>query len=92
MNEFKPDNKMEQLARLSEKQPELFAQLPAATKISLGIYESAKPTANNGLSADDRLRLAGLKQSVARDVLSPQQRIAKSLEILELEKNNDTHK
>jgi hypothetical protein len=87
MNEFKPDNKMEQLAQLSEKQPELFAQLPAVTKMSLGIYESAKPT-TNGLSADDRLRLAGLKQRIAQDILSPSERTVMALEILNLEEKN----
>ncbi len=87
MNEFQTDNEMELLIKAKQNQPELYAQLPATTKISLGIYESTKPT-TNGLSADDRLRLAGLKQSVAQDVLSPQERITKSVEILNLEEKN----
>jgi hypothetical protein len=84
MNEFETNNQMEQLARLSEKQPDAIS---SEQRMSLGIYESTKPT-TNGLSADDRLRLAGLKQSVARDVLSPQERITKSVEILNLEEKN----
>jgi hypothetical protein len=87
MNEFKTDNEMELLRKLHEQQPEIYAQLPATTKISLGIYESTKTT-TNGLTADERLKLAGLKQSVARDVLSPQERITKSVEILNLEEKN----
>jgi sRNA-binding protein len=87
MNE-KLNNEMEHLARLSDKQPELFAQLPAATKISLGIYQSTKTTANNGLSADELLRLRGLKQRIAQDILSPQERTVMALEILNLEEKN----
>jgi hypothetical protein len=87
MNEFKVNNEMELLLKAKQNQPDLYAQLPAQAKISLGIYESTKPT-TNGLSADERLRLAGLKQSVARDVLSPQERITKSVEILNLEEKN----
>jgi hypothetical protein len=87
MNEFETDNEMELLIKAKQNQPELYAKLPAATKMSLGIYESTKTT-TNGLSADDRLRLAGLKQSVARDVLSPSERITKSVEILNLEEKN----
>ncbi len=84
MNEFEVNNEMEQLARLSEKQPDAIS---SEQRMSLGIYESTKTT-TNGLSADDRLRLAGLKQSVARDVLSPQERIIKSIEISNLEEKN----
>jgi hypothetical protein len=84
MNEFEVNNEMEQLARLSEKQPDAIS---SEQRMSLGIYESTKPT-TNGLSADDRLRLAGLKQSVSSDVLSPQERIIKSIEISNLEEKN----
>jgi hypothetical protein len=84
MNEFRVNNEMELLIKAKQNQPDLYAQLPATTKMSLGIYESTKTT-TNGLSADDRLRLAGLKQSVAKDNLSAQERITKSLEISELE-------
>jgi hypothetical protein len=87
MNEFETNNQMEQLARLSEKQPDLYAQLPAQAKISLGIYESTKPT-TNGLSADDRLRLAALNRRVAQDNLSPQERTSLAIEILNLEEKN----
>jgi len=87
MNEFETDNEMELLIKAKKHQPELYAQVPAATKMSLGIYESTKTT-TNGLTTDDRLRLAGLKQSVAQDVLSPQERITKSIEILNLEGEN----
>ncbi len=81
MNEFNKNEQMERLARLSEKQPDAIS---SEQRMSLGIYESTKPT-TNGLSADEHLRLAGLKQSVARDVLSPQERIIKSIEISNLE-------
>ncbi len=84
MNEFETDSEMELVLQAKRNQPELFARLPATTKIAVGIYESTKTTAN-GLSADDRLRLRGLKQSVAQDVLSPQERIIKSIEISNLE-------
>ncbi len=76
---------MELLIKAKQNQPDLYAQLPATTKISLGIYESTKkPT--NGLTTDDRLRLAGLKKSIAQDVLSPQERTVMALEITNFEK------
>jgi hypothetical protein len=87
MNE-KLNNEMELLLQAKQNQPDLYAQLPAATKISLGIYESAKPAANNELSADERLRLAGLKQRIATDVLSPGERTSLAIEILNLEEKN----
>jgi hypothetical protein len=79
--EFKLDEQMERLARLSEKQPNAIS---SEQWMSLGIYESTKTTATE-LTADDRLRLAGLKQSIAQDNLSPNERTVKALEILELE-------
>ncbi len=88
MNEFNKNEQMEQLARLSEKQPDLYAQLPATTKISLGIYESGKQRATHaGLTPDEHLRLRGLKQSIAGDNLSPKELIVMALEITNLEKN-----
>jgi hypothetical protein len=85
MNETN-NEQMEQLSRLSEKQPDAIS---SEQRMSLGLYQIAKQhAATNGLSADDRLRLRGLKQSVARDVLSPQERITKSVEILNLEQKN----
>jgi hypothetical protein len=85
MNEFNQNEQMEQLARLSEKQPNAIS---AEQRISLGLYQIAKQHATtNGLTADERLRLAGLKQRIASDVLSPSERITKSLEIQNLEKN-----
>ncbi len=88
MNEFETNNEMEQLARLSEKQPDAIS---SEQRMSLGIYEIAKQHhARTGLSADDRLRLGGLKQRIAQDKLSPSERTSLALEILELEKNNDT--
>ncbi len=84
MNEFKKNHEMELLLQAKQNQPKLFEQLSPTTKMSLGIYESTKPS-TNGLTTDDRLRLRGLKQSVARDVLSPQERIIKSIEISNLE-------
>ncbi len=84
MNEFQTDNEMELLIKAKQNQPELYAQLPATTKISLGIYESTKPT-TTGLSADDRLRLAGLKQRITTNNLSSGERISLALKISELE-------
>jgi uncharacterized coiled-coil DUF342 family protein len=91
MNETN-NEQMDRLSRLSEKQPDLYAQLPAQAKISLGIYESTKPTANNGLSSDELLRLRGLKQRIAEDVLSPSERISVALKISEMEKNINANK
>jgi hypothetical protein len=87
MNEFETDNEMEILLRAKQNQPELYAKLPAATKMSLGIYESTKTTTNK-LSANEILQLRGLKQSLAQDNLSPSERITKSVEILNLEEKN----
>jgi hypothetical protein len=77
---------MEYLRKLREQQPEVYDNLPATTKISLGIYESTKPTTNE-LTTDDRLRLRGFKQRIAQDNLSPSERTSLALKILELEKN-----
>jgi hypothetical protein len=91
MNEFQVKNEMELLLQAKQKQPDLYAQLPATTKMSLGIYESTKPT-TNGLSADEHLRLAGLKQRIATDVLSPSERTSLAIEISNLEKNTGDNK
>ncbi len=84
MNEFKQNHEMELLLTARENQPELFAKLPAVKKMSLGIYESTKPT-TNGLTADEKLQLRGLKQSIASDNLSPLERTTLALKISELE-------
>jgi hypothetical protein len=86
MNEFETDSEMEILLKARQNQPDLYAQLPATTKMSLGIYQSTKNT-TNGLTTDDRLRLAGLKQRIAQDNLSPSERTSLALEITNLEKN-----
>ncbi len=86
MNDLKQNEQMELLLKAKKHQPELYAQLPATTKISLGIYESTK-TITNGLTADERLRLAGLKQRIAQDNLSPSERTSLAIEITNLEKN-----
>ncbi len=84
------NNEMEQLARLSEKQPDAIS---SEQRMSLGLYQIAKQNAvNTGLSADERLRLRGLKQRIATDILPSSERISLALEISQLEKNNDTHK
>ncbi len=84
------NNKMELLARLSEKQPDAIS---SEQRMSLGIYEIAKQhAAANGLSADERLRLRGLKQSIATDNLSPSARTVMALEILNLEQKNTGEK
>ncbi len=88
MNEFETDNKMELLAKAKKHQPELYAKLPAATKMSLGIYESTKTT-TNGLSPEEKLQLRGLKQSIATDNLSPSERTVMALKISELEKTEE---
>ncbi len=85
MNKFETDNEMELVLQAKRNQPELFAQLPATTKIAVGIYASTKPS-TNGLTTDDRLRLRGLKQSIAQDNLSPSERTVMALEITNLEK------
>jgi hypothetical protein len=85
MNEFETNNQMEQLARLSEKQPDAIS---SEQRMSLGLWQSSQELATTGLTAGELLRLRGLKLSVARDVLSPQERITKSVEILNLEKKN----
>ncbi len=84
MNEFKVNNEMELLLQAKQNQPELYAQLPATTKMALGIYEGTKTTAT-GLTADDLLRLRGLKQRIATDNLTPNERTSLALEILDLE-------
>jgi hypothetical protein len=88
MNEFNQNEQMELLLQAKQKQPQLYAQLPAATKMALGIYQNEKQNATaNGLTADEHLRLRGLKLSLAKDNLPPSERISKSLEIQNLEKN-----
>jgi protocatechuate 3,4-dioxygenase beta subunit len=84
MNEFNKNEQMELLLQAKQKQPDLYAQLPATTKMSLGIYESTKPT-TNGLSADEHLRLAGLRQRITTNNLSSGERISLALKISELE-------
>ncbi len=81
------NNEMELLRQVREQQPELYAQMPATTKLSLGIYESGKQEDAAGLTADEKLRLRGLKQRIATDNLSPSERTVMALEIQNLEKN-----
>ncbi len=91
MNEFNQNEQMEILLKAKKNQPNLYAQLPATTKISVGIYESTKTT-KNGLTPEAKLRLSGLRQSIARDVLSPSERTSLALEIQNLEKNTGENK
>jgi hypothetical protein len=86
MNDLKQNEQMEILLRAKKEQPSLFAQLPATTKIALGIYESTKTATANGLTADEHLRLRGLKLSLAKDNLAPQERTFLALEIQNFEK------
>ncbi len=88
MNDLKQNEQFEILLRAKQKHPNLYAQLPATTKISLGIYESTKTTAN-GLTADELLRLRGFKQRISQDVLSPSERTSLALEIQTLENIGD---
>ncbi len=87
MNEFNRNEQMEILLKAKQNHPDLYSQLPAATKISLGIYESTKTT-TNGLMAEAKLRLAGLKKSIATDILTPSERTSSAIEILNLEEQN----
>jgi hypothetical protein len=87
MNDFEVNNEMELLLQAKQNQPELYAQLPATTKMSVGIYQSTKTT-TKGLSADDRLRLDGLKQRIASGNLTPIERTSLAIEILNLEGKN----
>ncbi len=52
--DFKTDPNMEQILKVKENQPEMFAQLSPTTKMALGIYldnkqraEISKPTAED---------------------------------------------
>ena len=86
MNEFKTNNEMELLITAKKHQPELYAQLSPTQKMSLGIYEGEKSrTANTELTPDERLRLRGLKLSIATDNLAPSERTSLALEISQLE-------
>jgi hypothetical protein len=88
MNEFETDNEMEMLIKARQNQPDLYSKLPPATKMSLGIYQDAKAqTARAGLTPDEQLKLRGLKQRIATDILTPGERTAMAIEILNLEKN-----
>jgi hypothetical protein len=84
MNDLKQNERMERLARLSEKQPDAIS---SEQRMSLGIYQLAQQHATNGLTADELLRLRGLKQRLATDILTPGERTAMAIEILNLEKN-----
>jgi hypothetical protein len=88
MNEFETDNKMEQIARLSEKQPDAIS---SEQRMALGLYQTAKTTAN-GLTADELLVLRGFKQSILRDILTPNERTIMALEIQNLEKRIGANK
>jgi hypothetical protein len=86
MNEFRINEQMELLLTAKLNKPDLYAKLPAATKMSVGIYENDKQNSVViGLTGDEHLRLRGLKLSVAHDNLPPSERISKSLEIQNLE-------
>ncbi len=85
MNEFKKNEEMELLIQARKNQPQLYSQLPATTKMSLGIYESTKLTTTNGLSTDEHLLLRGLKQRISQDNLTPTERTSLALKISELE-------
>ncbi len=82
MNEFETNNQMEQLARLSEKQPDAIS---SEQRMSLGLWQSSQELATTGLTTDDRLRLAGFKQQISQDILTPQERTSLALKISELE-------
>ncbi len=86
MNKMPTDNRRERLLQAKQNQPELFAQLPATAKMAVGLYQNSKKPAVR-LSADARLRLAGLRQRIAQDNLSPSERTVMALEITNLEKN-----
>jgi hypothetical protein len=83
MNEFETNNQMELLERIAEKQPGV---LTPSQKMQLGLWQSSQKRATNGLSADERLRLRGLKQRLATDILTPGERTSLAIEILNLER------
>ncbi len=86
MIDFKTNNEMEILLTARKDQPEVFAALPPAMKMSVGLYESGKERPRpHELTPDEKLKLAGLKKSIAQDVLSPLERTSIALEILEME-------
>jgi hypothetical protein len=93
MNEF--DEQFEILGRIAATQPGV---LTPSQKMQLGLWRSSQKLATaNGLTTDDRLRLAGFKQRISQDVLSPNERTVIALEITNLEKKtqeikkNDTN-
>ncbi len=86
MNEFKINEKFELLLKAKKHQPDLYAQVSPSAKIAVGIYENEKERATSrALTTDDVLRLRGLKQRLATDVLSPLERSSMAIEIFNLE-------
>ncbi len=83
---MKTNNEMEYLAKLCEKQPELFAQLPPSQKMAVGIYESAKASGEEKvLTPDEVSHLRQLKKAITEQNLTASERLSLSLKILQLE-------
>jgi hypothetical protein len=86
MNELKKNEQFELLLAARTSQPEIYRQLTPTQKMAIGIYENEKERAPSlALTTDDVLRLRGLKQRLATDVLSPLERSSLAIEILNLE-------
>ncbi len=84
MNEFNKNEQMEQISRLAEKQPDAIS---SEQRMSLGLYQITQQHATNtGLSAEEKLRLSGLKRRISQDILTPTERTVTALEIQNLEK------
>ncbi len=84
--EFELNAEMEQLAQMSEKQPEVFAQFPTVTKMALGHYlDSKKPPTVIDLPAASA-ELEALKTRSESATIKPHERMSLGHEILVLEK------
>ncbi len=86
MNEFKINEQFELLLAARTNKPDIYRQLTPTQKMAIGIYENEKERATSrALTTDDVLRLRGLKQRLATDVLSPLERSSMAIEIFNLE-------
>jgi hypothetical protein len=83
MNDLEQNEQMELMERIAATQPGV---LSPSQKMQLGIWRSSQKRATNGLSPEAKLRLAGLKKSIATDILTPGERTSLAIEILNLER------
>ncbi len=86
MNKFETNDQMESLLRARKEQPELFAQLPATTKMSLGIYQNGKElAAKKEPTQADVARIRELKEQLTAPGITPFRRTALAYELETLE-------